>query len=392
LHAGRLAHDLQAMLTLDLRHAQSRGPGGQPATPLLALAGTEDGVVPQDLTRSALPGDCIEWLPGGGHLLPLQAADWCAARIAAFLGNLGLAPGSPAGHAASQAPQAPQASQASQAPQASQVPQAVGARPERPADVAARFSTAAVSYEGHASVQHGIASRLAARIATLDLPRRPRILEIGCGTGALTQRLGTRFADADWTITDLSPAMVRTARRALTLGGVSRYRVMDGEDPDLDEEPADFDLICSSMAVQWFGDPVRGLERLAARLAPGGHLAVALPVQGTFAEWQRAHEQLGLRARTLRFLDPAALHPGGDDVQARTEVECVIDECGSARTFLRGLRRIGATAAQPGTRPLSAAQLRRVCTEFERAGARCSYRIAYCLWRRQDAAPMGISI
>lgn len=41
-----------------------------------------------------------------------------------------------------------------------------------------------------------------------------------------------------------------------------RGRVMDGERPDLPDEAA-FDLIVSSLAVQWFGDLAAGLRRLA---------------------------------------------------------------------------------------------------------------------------------
>lgn len=259
----------------------------------------------------------------------------------------------------------------------------------RPGGVAARFGAAAAHYDRHAGVQREVAARLAARIARLDLPVRPRILEIGCGTGLLTGMVDAHFPEADWTITDLSPAMLAQARSRLRPGRASRYQVMDGEHPALADGPGRFDLICSSMALQWFGDPARGLARLAALLAPAGHLAVALPTRGTFAEWRRAHEVLGLRPAMMRFPAAGALRPRRPDVAARIDVERIVDECGSARAFLRGLKGIGATAPRPDGRPLPVPLLRRVCAEFDRAGARCSYRIAFSLWRRDEAGAHG---
>ncbi|KAG1488230.1 hypothetical protein G6F52_013994 [Rhizopus delemar] len=60
--------------------------------------------------------------------------------------------------------------------------------PRKP-QVAARFGAAAHRYEAHAPIQRITAARLAGDIARLRLPPRPRILEIGCGTGLLTQAL-----------------------------------------------------------------------------------------------------------------------------------------------------------------------------------------------------------
>ena len=49
-----------------------------------------------------------------------------------------------------------------------------------------------------------------------------------------------------------------------------------------------------------------------------------------------------------------------------------------ARTFLRGLRAIGATTAACGHRPLAAGDLRRVMKRFEQSGSRVTYEVVTC--------------
>ena len=92
-----------------------------------------------------------------------------------------------------------------------------------------------------------------------------------------------------------------------------RYAALDGEHPDA--LPGGYDLICSSLAVQWFGDLNAGLGRLAALLAPGGHLAIATLAEDTFAEWRAAHARAGLTP--ARRLSRARRHPSGHGQSGR---------------------------------------------------------------------------
>ncbi|GAA3258536.1 hypothetical protein GCM10020258_19750 [Sphingomonas yabuuchiae] len=139
----------------------------------------------------------------------------------------------------------------------------------------ARAFDAASAYDAHAVVQRQVADWLAERIVAVA-PPAPRVLEVGCGTGFLTAATLPRLVNPDWLMTDIAPAML--ARGLAKHPGV-RGRVMDGEYPDLPGE-APFDLIVSSLAVQWFGDLEAGLRRLAGLLAPGGRMLVTTLVRG----------------------------------------------------------------------------------------------------------------
>jgi malonyl-CoA O-methyltransferase len=249
------------------------------------------------------------------------------------------------------------------------------------------FDAAAATYDAHAPIQRAVAERLAERVAALGLPERPSILEIGCGTGLLTTALRRRIASAQWTLSDLSPAMAAACRRGLGAPRDASFLAMDGERPSF-APGACFDLIVASLAFQWFDDLPGALSRLAGLLKPGGHLAFATLAEGSLAEWRRAHEALGLESATPAFPSLSELAALG---ATSLDDERLVHVQPDGRAFLDGLKRIGAHATAPGRRPLSNADLKRVIAGFEAMGSGCTYRVAYGLIRRR-AAPRGVFV
>jgi malonyl-CoA O-methyltransferase len=247
-------------------------------------------------------------------------------------------------------------------------------------DVARAFGRAA-SYDSNADVQREVAEALASRIADSPLPAHPAILEIGCGTGFLTRALAARIGAADRMVTDIAPEMVARARA----GGVpGAYHVVDGERPDLAPALRDarFDLICSSLAFQWFGDPAAAIARLSSHLKPGGLLAFSTMAAGSFAEWRMAHEFEGVAAGTPPYLDASellALAP--PTMTALVELGDYRPPVAGARSFLHGLKAIGAGVPAAGHRPLAVPTLRRVMARFDASGGQATYRVAFGLFR-----------
>lgn len=244
--------------------------------------------------------------------------------------------------------------------------------PPRKATVAAAFGAAAGTYDTGAGLQRAVARRLAERVAALPLPRHPRILEIGCGTGLLSQALRARLGPAEWVVTDLSPAMLARCRAALGDPPDTVFQVMDGEHPET--PPPGFDLILSSLAFQWFEDLDAALPRLAVLLRPGGHLAFATLAADTFREWRAAHEALGLVCGVPDYPTPATLAR-----HCRIEDEHIARRHPDASAFLVELKRIGAAVPAPGRPPLPPGALRRVLRRFD-AGLTITWHIAYGHW------------
>ncbi len=239
--------------------------------------------------------------------------------------------------------------------------------------VGRRFDAAAATYDRFAPLQRLVAGRLADRIAASvpDPGAAVRILEVGCGTGLLTQALRRRLPQATIVATDLSPAMLRACRARLP--GDERLLLLaaDAVQPAVS---GGFDLVCSSLALQWLDHPEASLAALARLLAPGGTLHVATLAAGTLDGWRNAHLAEGVSDGGLDHPHPDRLAATGGN----WEVETISVAYTDGLAFLQGLRGIGADLPPAGRRPLGPGALRRVLRRFEAEhDSVASYRIAY---------------
>lgn len=101
-----------------------------------------------------------------------------------------------------------------------------------------------------------------------------RILDLGCGDGALTVRL--RDAGCDVVGVDASAAQVAAARSR----GLTAHR-RDGEALKFD---AEFDAVFSNAALHWMKNPGAVLDGVARALKPGGRFAGEFGGKGNAAQ------------------------------------------------------------------------------------------------------------
>ncbi|MBS1102516.1 methyltransferase domain-containing protein [Gluconobacter sp. Dm-62] len=238
--------------------------------------------------------------------------------------------------------------------------------------IATRFD-AAESYDAAAHIQRRCATALMERIRTATADHPPAsILEFGCGTGFLTARLADHFPEASLLATDLAPGMIGRAKQHLAEKAI-RFHVMDAEHPDIS---GPFDLIASSLCLQWFSSRRDGLKRLCNLLAPQGRLMVTTLLQGSLEEWKQA---------CLAENAPCGVpdYPSAQTVETEWpmsgvgswEVLTLHDPVDSARAFLRGLRQIGASLPRHDSTPASTAALRRSMQHFDRTHSSVTYQI-----------------
>lgn len=109
-------------------------------------------------------------------------------------------------------------------------------------------------------------------LAHVGLSEPARVIDLGCGPGNSTALLRARWPAADVTGLDNDPAMLAAARASDA--GVTWV------DADAAAWTADapYDVVFSNAALQWLPDHAAVLRRWFAAVAPGGTLAVQLPV------------------------------------------------------------------------------------------------------------------
>ncbi|MFT8977998.1 methyltransferase domain-containing protein [Gluconobacter oxydans] len=238
--------------------------------------------------------------------------------------------------------------------------------------IAARFD-AAEDYDAAAHIQRRCATTLMDRIRTATANDAPAsILEFGCGTGFLTAQLADHFPQASLLATDLAPGMIARARQRLSDETI-RFHVMDAEHPDVS---GPFDLIASSLCLQWFSNRSDGLRRLCGLLVPQGRLMVTTLLQGSLGEWKQACLAEGAPCGVPDY--PSAQTVQTDwptDGVGTWEVLTLQDPVDSARDFLRGLRQIGASVPRAGSTPAGIAALRRAMRHFDRTHSSVTYQI-----------------
>jgi len=123
-----------------------------------------------------------------------------------------------------------------------------------------------------------------------------RVLDVGCGPGALTGELVRRVGADHVAAVDPSAPFVASIRERFP--GVSVVHASADEIPFRDDE---FDVALAQLVVHFMPDPVAGLREMARTTRPGGVVAACV--------WDHAgeHGPLGLFWRVVRELDSEAV-------------------------------------------------------------------------------------
>ena len=240
------------------------------------------------------------------------------------------------------------------------------------------FARAAASYDAHAVLQREVGTRLMQHLDPIRVDPA-RVLDLGCGTGALFAALRERFPRARLLGLDAALPMLRAARnrtpwwRALA-GNVPHLACADAE--RLPFAPACAQLAFSNLMLQWcdaptvFGEAARVLE-------VGGLLLFSTYGPDTLKELRAAFAAADDARHVNSFVD---MHDLGDALVAAgfadpvMEMETITLEYASVEALARELKGGGGHNVLPG-RPRALggrARWRRMAERYEtfrRAGA-----------------------
>jgi SAM-dependent methyltransferase len=148
---------------------------------------------------------------------------------------------------------------------------------------------------------------IALLVARLGLAGGESVLEIGCGTGALTAPVAAAVGETGRVVAvDISEPMLGAARQRVAEHRLANVTLLLGDAQVFDFERAAFDLVTSRMGVMFFADPTAAFRNIGSALKPGARLAFAC--WGPLAEnrhWLISYDV------ALRHLGPPA-KPEGD--------------------------------------------------------------------------------
>jgi len=163
-------------------------------------------------------------------------------------------------------------------------------------------------------------------IAALDAGSR--VLEIGCGTGKLTEALLERGLMVD--AVDPGANMIGVARRRVHNSDEVRFHLGRFEDVSLPKR--EFDAVFSATAFHWI-DPKVGWAKAARSLRPGGTLALIMHI--SYRDESEASDDEALHEVFMPYwTDPTTWYPLRDLATLRAGVDERRDNVSAVWTWL----------------------------------------------------------
>lgn len=194
-------------------------------------------------------------------------------------------------------------------------------------------------YNDNAYMQKHIANTLVDLFAQSTNRRHfQNALEIGCGTGFLTQGLVPRLCVDHWTINDLVEDSKTHITPILT---TANWDFLPGA-IETKQLPGNYNLIVSASVFQWIEDTPNLLKKLSDNLAPGGWLVFSSFAQKHFHELR----SFDRKPTTMSYFNNNEIHAllPNDLALKHIEQETHIVKFNSVRDLLMHLRNTGVNA------------------------------------------------
>lgn len=228
-----------------------------------------------------------------------------------------------------------------------------------------RFSAAADTYDRHARPQKSLAQSV---IAFLPEIYPEQILELGAGTGQLTNQLTEHFPEVLIDAVDLAEKMVLHSREHFKryphinwiLGDAENYRA---------ETP--YPLIVSSSALHWVEDLLGTFRNIYECLESGGYFSLGMMLEGTLNELHQLRSEIAPEKTPLVTLPSfeeteEALRAAGFQLERKMHSVEEIFYC-NAEGFLKAIHEQGVTGGRVsgGNAPLTRGELAQLVGDYQ---------------------------
>jgi malonyl-CoA O-methyltransferase len=252
-----------------------------------------------------------------------------------------------------------------------------------------RFSNAAATYDQHAAPQRELADTL---MRYLPTSINGSILEVGAGTGILTEKLITHFPETPIDAIDIAEEMVEQSREKFIKQPCCQWVLADAQTYYRDEPYA---LIASSAALHWSSDLLATLNNLYSLLQPGGLFVLGIMLRGTLWELRELRRAIapgkggGPTLPLDEIVQQHILTSGFSLEKAHTAERRHIYENG--RAFLQAIHDQGVTALQQQDYPLNRSELSALIHAYETrhataGGVYATYQTGSYLLSRPESA------
>jgi malonyl-CoA O-methyltransferase len=204
------------------------------------------------------------------------------------------------------------------------------------AAIARSFGDAAATYNAYAGLQRTVADKLLQRVPA-GLPIR--MLDLGCGTGYCAAKMHQQFPAAELVAIDLAMPML-----GLAAGAVPAASLVCADAQDLPLTGSTFDLVVSSLAMQWCADPQPVLQELGRVLKPGGTVLISTFGPDSLDTLRQAYRQADSGIHVNDFLSLAQLEQAARNagLDCESAVATEVRYYASLNDLARELKGIGA--------------------------------------------------
>lgn len=220
--------------------------------------------------------------------------------------------------------------------------------------VANNFSKSSKNYDKYAIIQKHMAKKL---IEHLDEDSYGNILEIGCGTGILTDYILDKNLFSILDLCDISSEMLQKVKKKYK-DKINSYILGDIEELELNQK---YDLIISNASFQWFNNLEKTLEKLLKALNPGGLLLFSTFGEKTYRELEISFKILGEKYKYSQDFPKFSYFKNKG---YKVYEEILEEEYKSLMDFFKAVKGVGASSAETDKKPITKNIIKKVEEEY----------------------------